>query len=78
LAKADEETHASSQSAVGILLYLVKHLRPDKSNAVRKLSKVMDAPSLVSVKELKKAIKFAIHTENFSLNFNPDKIENRK
>ena len=40
------------RSGVGMLLYLVKHSRPDISNAVRELAKVMDGANLAHMKML--------------------------
>lgn len=72
-AKVDDETHSLYRSGVGMLLYLVKHSRPDIANAVRELSKVMDAPSEAAMKELKRAIKFVLDTEDFGLKIKPTK-----
>ena len=44
----DEERHKIYRSGVGMLLYLVKHSRPDIANGVRELSKALVGPSLVS------------------------------
>ena len=38
----DGEKHARYRSGVGMILYLVKHTRPDIANAVRELSKALD------------------------------------
>jgi hypothetical protein len=78
LARVDDETHTMFRSGVGMLLYLVKHSRPDIANAVRELSKVMDAPSAAALKELKRTIKFVLDTEDFGLKIEPDKITTMK
>jgi hypothetical protein len=36
-----------------MLLYLVKHLRPDIANVIRELSKMMDGATPAAFKELK-------------------------
>ena len=46
-----------------MLLYLVKHLRPDIANATRELSKVMDKPTPTAMKELKRVMKYVINTK---------------
>ena len=46
---ADHETY---RSGLGTLLYLTKHRRPDICNPVRELSKTMDAPAPVYLKEM--------------------------
>ena len=48
---------------VGILLYLVKHTRPDLANVIRELSKAMDIGNYVHWKELLKVILFALKTK---------------
>mgnify|MGYP002812946830 CR=1 FL=1 len=55
-----EEEQTTDRSGVGMLLYLVKHSRPDISNAVRELSKSMDGASPAAFKELKWVIKFVL------------------
>jgi hypothetical protein len=50
------------RSGVGMLLYLIKHSRPDIVNVVCELSKVMDAATPAAMKELKRVIKFVLDT----------------
>jgi len=50
-----------------MLLYLVKHSRPDLSNGTRELSKVMDKATEGHIKELCRVIKYAIETQNIGL-----------
>ncbi len=50
-----------------MLLWLVKHSRPDIANSVRDLTKVLDFPSKVSYKEILCAIKFVIDTKHYGL-----------
>jgi hypothetical protein len=73
--EGDEKITAEDQSiyrsGVGMLLYLVKHSRPDISNAVRELSKSMDGASLAAFKELKRVIKFVLDTKTMGLKMNP-------
>jgi hypothetical protein len=59
------------RSGVGMLLYLVKHSRPDISNAVRELSKSMDGASLAAFKELKRVTKFVLDTKTMGLKIHP-------
>ena len=51
------------RSMVGTLLYLVKLSRPDLSNSVRELSKVMDGAAPAHEKELKRVIEYVIQTK---------------
>jgi len=51
------EEHREYRSGVGMLLYLVKHSRPDIANATRELTKLMDKPTPASMKELYRVIK---------------------
>jgi hypothetical protein len=50
-----------------MLLYLVKHTRPDIANAVRELTTCMDKSTPVSYKEMLKVIKFVLHTKELGL-----------
>jgi hypothetical protein len=46
------EQQTKYRSGVGMLLYLVKHSRPDISNAVRELTKVLDGATLAHWKAM--------------------------
>ena len=59
------------RSGVGMLLYLVKHSRPEISNAVRELSKVGDGATKAHWKELMRTIKYVIDTKNVVLKIKP-------
>jgi hypothetical protein len=63
------------RSGVGMLLYLVKHSRPDLSNSVRELSKVNDGATPAHWKALMRAIKFTLDTETYALRLKPKKSE---
>jgi hypothetical protein len=54
-----------------MLLYLVKHSRPDIANVVRELSKCMDGATPAANKELKRVIKFVLDTRNYGLKIEP-------
>jgi hypothetical protein len=58
-------------SGVGMLLYLVKHSRPDISNAVPELSKMMSGATDAAFKELKRVIKFVLDTKTYGLRVQP-------
>ena len=72
--KVSPEEHETYRSGVGTLLYLTKHSRPDICNPVRELSKTMDAPAPVHLKEMYKLIRFVLSTKDFGLKFNMMKI----
>ena len=55
------------RSGTGKLLYLVKHSRPDIANAVRELSKVLDATTPTAFKEMKRIIKSVLDTKELGL-----------
>jgi hypothetical protein len=57
-------------SGVGMLLYLVKHSRPDISNAVRELTKVLDGDTNAPWKSLIRTIKF-LGTRLYALGLSP-------
>ena len=66
-----KEEHKYYRSGVGMLLYLVKHTRPDIANAVRELSKALDKPSPAAIKEMKRVIKYVLTTKNQALKVAP-------
>jgi hypothetical protein len=60
------------RSGVGMLLYLVKHSRPDTVNAVRELTKCMNKGTAVSHKEMLRVVKFVLHTKDLGLKSHPN------
>jgi hypothetical protein len=66
-----EEDQRTYRSGVGMLLYLVKHSRPDIANAVRELSKVADGATKDHWKALLRVIKYVLSTENYGLKIKP-------
>ena len=68
------EEHKLYRSGVGMLLYLVKHSRPDIANATRELSKLMDKPTPAAMKELHRVIKFVLDTPTLGLKMAPSKL----
>ena len=67
--KVYSEDHEIYRSGVGTLLYLTKHSRPDICNPVRELSKPMDAPAPVHLKEIYKVIRHVLSTKGYGLKF---------
>ena len=71
--KNEGETGISSdlqtlvQSGVGMLLWLVKHKRPDVSNPVRELSKATSEATGFAWKELRRVIRYVLDTRNLGL-----------
>ena len=65
--KVSPEEHGTYRSGVGTLLYLTKRSRPDICNSVRELSKTMDAPAPVHLKEMYKVIRFVVSTKDYGL-----------
>jgi hypothetical protein len=74
--KLNTYDHSMYRSGVGLLLFLVKHSRPDIANVTRELSKVLDGPTQAAYKELKRAIKFVLDTEQYGLKIEPRIPEN--
>ena len=68
----DPESQKLYRSGVGMLLYLVKHSRPDIANAARELSKCMDKATPAAYKELMRLIKFVLDTKSFGLRLSPN------
>ena len=83
LRPTDTDTLISSKdqsmyrSGVGMLLYLIKHSRPDLSNAVRELTKVLDGATQAHMKAMYRVIKFVFDTKNYALKLKPDTIQGR-
>ena len=63
--KTEPDDQKVFRSGVGMLLYLVKHSRPDIANAVRELSKSMDGATASGMKELKRVIKYVLDTSQY-------------
>ncbi|KAL7552585.1 LOW QUALITY PROTEIN: hypothetical protein ACHAWF_015824 [Thalassiosira exigua] len=60
--------HHRYHKGVGMLLYLVKFLRPDIANAVRKLLKILSGPTEAAYKEiLRAASKYMLTTGDLGL-----------
>ena len=55
------------QSGIGMLLYLMKHLRPNLATMTRKLSKANDDANPVAYKELFHVIKYVTNTKRHGL-----------
>jgi hypothetical protein len=60
------------RSGVGMLLYLIKHSRPDISNAVRELTKVLDGATSAHWKAMIRVIKYVFDTKNYALKIKPN------
>jgi hypothetical protein len=59
------------RSGVGMLLYLVKHSRPDIANCVRELSKCLDGSTEACNKEMHRVIKYVLDTKDMGLKLWP-------
>ena len=66
----DPERQSKYRSGVGMLLWINK-TRPDLSNAIRELSKVMDGATEQAMKEMMRIIKYVIDTKNVGLKIEP-------
>ena len=60
-----------------MLLYLVKHLRPNLANVTRELSKENDGANPAVYKELLCAIKYVLDTKNLGLKIKPMENSNK-
>jgi hypothetical protein len=69
----DQEVQSRYRSGVGMLMYLIKHSRPDIANAVRELTKVLGKATPAAYKEMLRCIKFVIDTRNKGLRVRPTK-----
>ena len=73
-----KEEQSKYRTGVGMLLFLIKHSRPDIANCTRELSKVLDGATESAYKEMLRVIKFVIDTKNWGLRFEPRFEENNK
>ena len=71
----DKEKHGNYRSGVGVLLFLVKHTRPDIANLVCELSKALGSPSPAANKGLLKLLKFVLDTRNLVIKIKPKPFE---
>lgn len=69
------EAQREYRKGVGMLLYLIKHSRPEISNAVRELAKVMDGATEAHMKNLFRTIKYVIDTKNVVLCLYPTVLD---
>jgi len=65
------ERQARFQSGTGMLLYLIKHSRPDIANAFRELTKVMDKAVEKDMQEMFRIIKHVLDTKHWGLKICP-------
>jgi hypothetical protein len=65
------EQQKQFRMGVGMLLYLVKHSRPEISNSVRELSNVADGATEAHFKPLLRTIKYVLGTEDHGLLLQP-------
>ena len=71
----DPSRQSKFRTGVGMLLFLVKHSRPDIANATRELAKCMDKALEAGWKELLRVIKFVIDTKAKGLKMFPIKCD---
>ena len=69
--RVNEKDQSRYRSGVGMLLWIMKCTRPDISNAVRELTKVMDGATEEAMKEMFRVIKFVLDTRNIGLKIEP-------
>jgi Reverse transcriptase (RNA-dependent DNA polymerase)/gag-polypeptide of LTR copia-type len=69
--KVKPEEQKLYRSAVGSMLYLSSHSRPDISNVVRELAKCMDGATYAAFKEMKRVLRFLMDTKDFGLKIHP-------
>ena len=64
----DQQTYPSG---IGMLLYLIKHSRPNLANMTRELSKANVSANLTTFKELLRVIKYVLDTEMLGFRIEP-------
>ena len=61
--RVTKEEQLKYRTGVGMLLFLIKHSRPDIANSTRELSKVLDGATESAYKEMLRVIKFVVDTK---------------
>jgi hypothetical protein len=69
--RIDEARHSRYRTGTGMLLYCIKHSRPEISNAVRELSKCLSGPNEAAYKEMLRIIKYVKDTPDIGLRMEP-------
>ena len=69
--KVDPDMQAAYRSGVGMLLYLIKHSRPDISNAVRELTKCLGEATPAAHHEMLRVIKYVLDSQHLGLKIEP-------
>jgi hypothetical protein len=67
----DAAIQSSFRSAVGMLLYLINNSLPDLSNAVSKLTKVLDGATEGHWLAMLRVVKYTLETRNYVLKIHP-------
>jgi len=76
ITKVSVKEQSVYRTGVGMLLFLIKHSRPDIANPVRELTKILDGASYSAYKEMKRVIKFVLDTKLLGLKLEPRLNEN--
>ena len=76
--RVDQGKQSKYRTGVGMLLFLIKHSRPDIANCTRELSKVLDGATVSAYKEMIRVIKFVVSTKEWGLKFNPTFDKDKK
>ena len=74
----DKAKQSKKGNGVGMLLYLVKHTRPDITNCTQELLKVRGKAMTSADKEMMRIIKFVLDTQDYGLRFEPDAVIDNK
>ena len=61
--KLGAKEHATYTNGIGTLLCLTEHSRPDLCNALRELSKTLDKPAPIHLKERNRIIRYVLATK---------------
>ena len=70
-----EDKQSRYRTGVGMLMYLIKHSRPDIANAVRELAKCLGKATKAAYKELLRCIKYVLETKDKGLLMAPTQKE---
>ena len=73
--KISKELQSRYRTGVGMLLYLIKHSRPELLNPVHELLKCLSGPTEAAWKEMLRVIKYVLSTPGKGLHVEPLKMK---
>ena len=77
-AMIEPEKQSRYRTGTGMLMFLIKHSRPDIMNSVRELTKVLGKATIGAYREMQRVIKYVLDTKQKGLKIEPKLSKNGK